>query len=142
MALSDIFSLFLTITIFVGTIVGVVIAFQKISSAIENTKAQLKDKGWNISESGVSVKTDKRMVTQEDQVDAAQRGMFKAMNAASFRKGAGGDVRTGSDSPQLGVPQSTRSLSRSSSRSSIGGESVEETKRRHRFRRNKDSVTS
>ncbi|VDB83094.1 unnamed protein product [Peniophora sp. CBMAI 1063] len=142
MALGDIFSLLFTTALFVGTIVGVVIAFQKISNAIDNTKAQLKDKGWHISESGVSVKTDKRMVTQEDQVDAAQRGMFKAMNAASFRKGAGGDVTSPESSPQLGVPQANRSLSRSSSRSSLGGDGIEEKKSRHRFRRNKDSVTS
>lgn len=72
---------------------------------------------------------------------ACHSGMFNAMRAASFRKGAGGDVTTSPvSSPQLGVSQSGRSLSRNSSRSSIGGESVEEKKKRHRFRRNKEAT--
>ena len=61
--------------------------------------------------------------------------IFNAMNAASFRKGAGGNVTSPESSPQLGVPQPVRSLSRSSSRSSVGGEGAEEKKRRHLFRR-------
>jgi len=83
--LFDFLSLLVTAAFFVGIIIAVVYAVQQIQLAVNKTKESLKKKGLLVTESGVSVKTDKRF-DQEDYVDATQRGMLKAMSAASFGK--------------------------------------------------------
>jgi len=136
MAITDILSLVLTSALLVGSIIGVVFLARKISGTIESTKASLKEKGWNVSDSGISVKTNKRL-NHEDYVDATQRGMFKAMQASSF-----GKVGT-SGSPSQPSPQLPRPVSRHDSSSSIksvdtGSDSPDGQKKRRFFRR-KDS---
>ncbi|TRM66520.1 hypothetical protein BD626DRAFT_555377 [Schizophyllum amplum] len=70
-----------------GVVYGIVFVSQTLSSSMESTKAKLKDRGLDISKSGVSVKTSGR-VERDDYIDATQRGFIKAMNAGSFRKDA------------------------------------------------------
>jgi len=84
-SLIDFLSLLLTSALFVGFIVGVVYAVQQIQLAVNKTKQRLESKGLHITDSGVSVKTDKRF-DREDYVDATQRGVIKAMGATSFGK--------------------------------------------------------
>lgn len=79
----DIASLLVTVTIVGGVIYGILFIMKQISQGVESTKEKLKDRGLTISDKGVSVKTSKRF-DREDYVDATQRGLVKAMNAASF----------------------------------------------------------
>jgi len=50
---------------------------------MQNTKESLKNKGWNISETGVSVKTSKRF-DREDYLDSTQRTLVKALGSSSY----------------------------------------------------------
>lgn len=84
---TDLFSLLVTIGIFGGTVYGVVYLANQISEGIKSTKENLKTKGYDISNKGVSIKTSKRF-DREDYVDATQRGMLKAMTATSFNRRA------------------------------------------------------
>ncbi|KAA1473334.1 hypothetical protein DENSPDRAFT_270067 [Dentipellis sp. KUC8613] len=70
-----------TTFVFVGSILGAVYLVRKISAYVTRTKESLKQKGWTISEKGVSVKTSGRM-NREDYLDATQRGLIKAMGAS------------------------------------------------------------
>lgn len=81
----DIFSLFVTIGVFGGTIYGVAYAVKQISQSIKSTKENLKTQGYDISHKGVSIKTSKRF-DRQDYIDATQRGMLKTMTAASFNR--------------------------------------------------------
>ncbi|KAH9938814.1 uncharacterized protein BXZ73DRAFT_99875 [Epithele typhae] len=69
------------------------------SGAVENTKGSLQDKGFSLSKSGVSVKTDKRF-DHEQYLDATQRGFIKAFNASS----------AGKVDPDAGAKKSKRGL--------------------------------
>ncbi|KAF9449358.1 hypothetical protein P691DRAFT_759138 [Macrolepiota fuliginosa MF-IS2] len=84
---TDLFSLLVTLSIFGGTVYGVVYLANQISEGIKSTKENLKTKGYDISNKGVSIKTSKRF-DREDYVDATQRGMLKAMTATSFNRRA------------------------------------------------------
>jgi len=78
----DFFSLLFTTALFVGVVIGVIYAGRAISQAVESTKSSLKDKGINISDKGVSVKT--KQYNRSDYLDSTQRGVIKALNASSF----------------------------------------------------------
>jgi len=84
-SLFDFLSLLVTAAFFVGIIIAVIYAVQQIKLAVNNTKESLKKRGLHVTESGVSVKTDKHF-DREDYVDATQRGILKAMGSASFGK--------------------------------------------------------
>ncbi|KAL1744741.1 hypothetical protein HDZ31DRAFT_63802 [Schizophyllum fasciatum] len=79
---------------------------------MENTKAKLKERGFDVSKGGVSVKTSGR-VERDDYIDATQRGFIKAMNAASFRKDAhpSPSVHASGSAPALDRRDSGASLS-------------------------------
>ncbi|KAI6144917.1 hypothetical protein BKA82DRAFT_4168082 [Pisolithus tinctorius] len=79
----DVFSLSVTTMIFVGMILAIIYFARRISSTVEVTKESLKNRGISISDSGVSIKTNKRF-DMEHYVDATQRGFIKAMDASSF----------------------------------------------------------
>ncbi|KAI0045062.1 hypothetical protein FA95DRAFT_1608038 [Auriscalpium vulgare] len=116
----DFLSLVFTTAIFVGAIVGVVVVVRKLSAAVESTKASLRERGWNVSDSGISVKTTKRL-NREDYIDATQRGFIKAMGASSF--GSQNNSPNGSPNPNAGGK--TPKVGGSSSRSgSISGDSI------------------
>jgi len=123
--LFDFLSLLVTATIFVGIVVGVVYAVQQIQLAVNNTKESLKKKGLVITESGVSVKTDKRF-DREDYVDATQRGFMKAMGAASFGTvdEKGNHVQGTTSSP---------SISRHSSNNPVSGSGTHGDEKKSRF---------
>lgn len=53
------------------------------SDELNDILYSLKKKGLHITDSGVSVKTDKRF-DREDYIDATQRSFIKTMSAASF----------------------------------------------------------
>ncbi|KAI6111825.1 hypothetical protein EDD16DRAFT_1606172 [Pisolithus croceorrhizus] len=81
----DVFSLSVTTIVFVGTILAVIYSARKLTSTVAATKESLKNRGISLSDSGVSIKTDKRL-DMEHYVDATQRGMIKVLDAASFGK--------------------------------------------------------
>lgn len=78
---------FLVVGIILSILIGVGFAALtltgKVQDAVKTTKASLGDKGVNISASGISVKTDKRL-DREAYLDATQRSMVNAVKAASF----------------------------------------------------------
>ncbi|KAI5891796.1 uncharacterized protein SCHCODRAFT_01202170 [Schizophyllum commune H4-8] len=84
---TDILVLIVVVAILSGVTYGVIVASQQVSTSVENTKAKLKDRGFDVSRGGVSVKTSGR-IDRDDYIDATQRGFIKAMGAASFRKDA------------------------------------------------------
>ncbi|KAL1701593.1 hypothetical protein EV121DRAFT_272314 [Schizophyllum commune] len=84
---TDILVLIVVVAILSGVTYGVIVASQQVSTSVQNTKAKLKDRGFDVSRGGVSVKTSGR-IERDDYIDATQRGFIKAMNAASFRKDA------------------------------------------------------
>jgi len=127
-SLFDFLSLLVTAAFFVGLIVAVIYAVQQIQLAVNNTKESLKKRGLHVTESGVSVKTDKRF-DREDYVDATQRGMLKAMGAASF-----GKVDEKGNHIQGTTPSPSASRHHSSSKNS-GTDIPDEKKSRLGFRK-------
>ncbi|KAJ7499426.1 hypothetical protein FB451DRAFT_976540, partial [Mycena latifolia] len=73
-----------TIAVFGGIIYAVLLVVKSVSQGVESAKEGCSEnKGVNITDKGVSVKTSKRF-DREDYVDATQRGLLKAVNASSF----------------------------------------------------------
>ncbi|KIM44039.1 hypothetical protein M413DRAFT_443099 [Hebeloma cylindrosporum] len=103
----DILSLVATITVFGGVIYGVIFVMRSINEGVASTKESLKSRGLDVSASGVSIKTSKRF-DREDYVDATQRGIVRAVGAASFKRNA---------SPSSGPGKLEREASNSSSKS-------------------------
>jgi SPX domain protein involved in polyphosphate accumulation len=125
----DLFSLLATICVLGGIVYGIIYLVNTINEGVNSTKESLKSKGYNISSSGVSVKTTKRF-NHEDEVDAHQRGIMKVMGAASFRKGEAPQA------PQMDSSWSKDSASSIKSDKSSGGpEEKEKKKKRNIFRR-------
>ncbi|EKM74853.1 hypothetical protein AGABI1DRAFT_65280 [Agaricus bisporus var. burnettii JB137-S8] len=83
----DLFSLFVTVGVISGTIYGIVYLVKQVTDGIQSTKERMKQKGYDISGKGVSIKTAKRF-DRQDYIDATQRGMMKTMTAASFNRRA------------------------------------------------------
>jgi len=81
----DFLSLLLTAAVCVGVVVGIIFVVQQVQGAVAQTKESLKKKGLNITDTGVSVKTDKHL-DREDYLDATQRNMVKAFQNSSFSK--------------------------------------------------------
>jgi len=90
----------------------VLLVVRSVSQGVESAKEGLKTKGVHITDKGVSVKTSKRF-DREDYVDATQRGLLKAVNASTFRKG-------GAESDGLSPPLKSTSSSSSSLLSADG----------------------
>ncbi|KAJ7087302.1 hypothetical protein B0H15DRAFT_307151 [Mycena belliarum] len=82
----DLFSLVATLAVFGAIIYAILSVLGSISQGVESAKEGLKTKGVHMTDKGVSVKTSRRF-DREDYVDATQRGLLKAVNASSFRKG-------------------------------------------------------
>ncbi|KAF5319393.1 hypothetical protein D9619_008527 [Psilocybe cf. subviscida] len=118
--LTDFLSLLATLAVFGGLIYGVIFVVKTVNEGVASTKESLKAKGLHVTSSGMSVKTDKRF-DREDYVDATQRGIMNAMNAASFRKG-------GAAMPN--APAMDRTASSASMKSNKSG-SDSGSKRRH-----------
>ncbi|KAL0947949.1 hypothetical protein HGRIS_010578 [Hohenbuehelia grisea] len=99
MAWTDVFAFVATLSFLGAVIYGVIFVSKQVSQGVESTKEALKEKGLHISDKGVSVKTSKRF-DREDYVDATQRGIIKAMGAASFgnQNGAKSPVLDGTSS--------------------------------------------
>ncbi|PPQ74754.1 hypothetical protein CVT26_005051, partial [Gymnopilus dilepis] len=115
-----------TISVLGGIVYGILYIVKSVNDGLESTKASLKSKGLDISSTGVSVKTSRRF-DREDYVDATQRGIIKAMGAASFRKNAA------ASSPDVaGVPPAMER--QTSSTSSVNStDSIEKKKKRFGF---------
>ncbi|KAJ7666514.1 hypothetical protein B0H17DRAFT_1210561 [Mycena rosella] len=124
----DLISLVATIAVFGGIVYAVLMMVQSVSQGVASAKEGLKTKGVNITDKGVSVKTSKRF-DREDYVDATQRGLLKAVNASSFRKGAA--AHEPGSSGQLQPDNS--SLKSSSSFSSVASDG--EKKKKGLFKR-------
>jgi len=116
MSFSEVFSLVFTLALCVGFFVGAVLLFQKFTAGVESVKANLREKGVDLSSSGMSVRTNGRL-NQEEYLDATQRNIMKAVSSSSW-----------------GKPGATSSPSLERSGSARDGE---ESKRRRLFRRNK-----
>jgi len=108
----DFLALLATIAVFGGIIYGILYVMGSVSEGVKSTKDKLKEKGLDISDKGVSVKTSKRM-NREDYVDATQRGLIRAMEASSF--GTQGQNGSSPTNPSLSPPQLKQSISSSSS---------------------------
>ncbi|KAK0213845.1 hypothetical protein IW262DRAFT_1467187 [Armillaria fumosa] len=118
----DFIALLVTVGICGGIVYGILCASSSLSESVAATKEKLKEKGYTISDKGVSVKTSKRF-GREDYVDATQRGFVRAMGAASFGSSSPGS------SPKLSPPL----MKRTSSSASM--DSLEEKKKRGIFAR-------
>jgi len=116
----DFFSLIATITVFGGVIYGIIFVVRSINEGWTSTQASLKSKGLDISASGVSVKTSKRF-GREDYVDATQRHIVKAFEAATIRR---------NDSPASSASGIAPSLQRQESSSSTRSTGSEEKKKK------------
>jgi len=103
-------SLISTILFFIGVVAAAIYVGNLISAAIASTKESLKQKGFNISEKGIDVKTNKRL-DREDYMDATQRGLISAMKASSF---GAPDSQVKLD--QLDTPPTLRKASSASSK--------------------------
>jgi len=100
----------ITVALFGGAIAGILFVVNRISEFTASTKEKLKSQGYNISDKGVEVHTEKRF-NHEDYVDATQRGLLKAMGASTFGK-ANSDG-SGSGTNKLKAPEQTVKKSRS-----------------------------
>ncbi|KAL1719981.1 hypothetical protein EV715DRAFT_263039 [Schizophyllum commune] len=134
---TDILVLIVVVAILSGVTYGVIVASQQVSTSVQNTKAKLKDRGFDVSRGGVSVKTSGR-IERDDYIDATQRGFIKAMNAASFRKDAhpspsGGVGGSGSGRAASGSVSSASGMERRDSGASLNSE--EKKKRKSLFGR-------
>jgi len=108
----DFFALIATIAVFGGVIYGILKLSGSVSEGVKSTKDKLKERGYDISGKGVSVKTSKRL-NREDYVDATQRGIIRALEASSFGK-AGQDGSSPSSSTHLSSPAPKLNVSSSS----------------------------
>ncbi|KAF8151612.1 hypothetical protein B0H34DRAFT_678200 [Crassisporium funariophilum] len=106
--LVDFLSLLTAIVVFGGAIYGVIYVVNLINQGVATTKETLKTKGLDISKSGVSVKTSRRL-DRDDYVDATQRGVMRAMGAASFRK-ADGSANASAVPPEMDRATSSSSI--------------------------------
>ncbi|KAJ3833864.1 hypothetical protein F5878DRAFT_385266 [Lentinula raphanica] len=121
--LGDFIALIVTIAVFAGIIYLAYTVTSSVSDSVKSTKDRLKEKGYEISNQGMSVKTSKRM-NREDYVDATQRGIIRAMGAASFGSNANGtpdvtSATSSTSSANLANLKSPPLEHRSSSSSSI-----------------------
>ncbi|KAJ3543686.1 hypothetical protein NMY22_g3051 [Coprinellus aureogranulatus] len=128
MGFSDVLALIIVIS---AVVYGVNVASKQINEGMASTKESLKAKGVDISASGVSMKTDKRLERQ-DYIDATQRGFIKTLQASSAAKVL--------DQPQQKHKKHhiARSLS-NNSEASIGSDSSEK-KRKTLFGRRKTEL--
>ncbi|KAJ3798468.1 hypothetical protein GGU11DRAFT_582999 [Lentinula aff. detonsa] len=127
--LTDFIALIATIAIFAGIIYIIYTVTGTVSEGVKSTKDKLKEKGYEISDQGMSVKTSKRM-NREDYVDATQRGLIRAMGASSFGSNTTGSVQTpASTSPSatptnLSAPTLKHRSSSSSTKSVSSGQKI------------------
>ncbi|GAA5974247.1 hypothetical protein JCM11641_003350 [Rhodosporidiobolus odoratus] len=63
---------------------GLKLAVEAVQDAIAQGKDALGKKGVTIGKSGMSVKTDRRAMTQEETEDRLQRGLMKGWKASTF----------------------------------------------------------
>lgn len=87
MAQSDIFALVITLAIVSGVVFVVLYINRGINNTLQTTKENLKSRGYNISSSGISIKTDKRL-GHEEYLDATQRGLLRALGASTTGDGS------------------------------------------------------
>ncbi|KAF8736886.1 hypothetical protein RHS02_06219, partial [Rhizoctonia solani] len=69
--------------LFSGAIYGAMVLSKQFSGAIESTKDGLKKRGLDITENGLSVKTEKRL-ERDDYIDGTGRNLVDALKVASF----------------------------------------------------------
>ncbi|EAU83743.1 hypothetical protein CC1G_05647 [Coprinopsis cinerea okayama7 len=86
--LLDVFSFVLTVGV-IGTVVyGILYVVKAVNQGVESTKASLKERGLDVSSSGVSLKTSKHF-DRQDYLDATQRGIVNLVEASSVRRADG-----------------------------------------------------
>ncbi|EIM84994.1 uncharacterized protein STEHIDRAFT_122917 [Stereum hirsutum FP-91666 SS1] len=113
----DLLSLVLTFGLLAGVAFAAVVGARRISEFTNQTKTSLKEKGWNISGEGVSVKTNKRL-ERSDYIDATQRGMMKVMDAATY----GGTAQNAPGAGEGAKPLNRTHSKTSSQTTFFGGE--------------------
>ncbi|KAJ3753154.1 hypothetical protein EV360DRAFT_74740 [Lentinula raphanica] len=146
--LGDFIALIVTIAVFAGIIYLAYTVTSSVSDSVKSTKDRLKEKGYEISNQGMSVKTSKRM-NREDYVDATQRGIIRAMGAASFGSNANGtpDVTSATSSTSSAnlanlksPPLEHRSSSSSSIKTTSSGQKIRSGGRGWRLQRNPKDI--
>ncbi|KAH8105398.1 hypothetical protein BXZ70DRAFT_1004900 [Cristinia sonorae] len=86
---SDYISLFITVSVFVAAAYAVIFISRSWSSAVESTRQSLKRQGVDVSESGVSVRTQTRLADREEYCDATQRGIIKILGSSHYGRATG-----------------------------------------------------
>ncbi|CAE7180725.1 unnamed protein product [Rhizoctonia solani] len=79
----DIVSLVLFLGVFSGVIYGAMVFSKQLSGAVESTKDGLKKRGLDITENGMSVKTEGRL-ERDDYIGDVGRNLVDALKATSF----------------------------------------------------------
>lgn len=75
-------TLIIVVVLFVSAIVGAIYIARAVSDAIANAKESLKNKGLHVTDSGVAVKTSKR-VDRENYLDRTQAALVNSMKYTS-----------------------------------------------------------
>ncbi|QRW10199.1 hypothetical protein RhiLY_09198 [Ceratobasidium sp. AG-Ba] len=79
----DVVSLVLVFGMFGGAIYVAIVLKEQFSGAVDRWLYSLKKRGLDITENGLSVKTEKRL-DRTDYIGATQKNMVDALKAASF----------------------------------------------------------
>ncbi|KAF8524799.1 hypothetical protein BU17DRAFT_84292 [Hysterangium stoloniferum] len=104
---TDVLYLVVTLAVLGGSVTAILLIVNRVSEFKTTTKEKLKSRGYNVSDSGVSVKTSKRL-DHEGYVDATQRNFIKAFNASSFGTPGAGTSSTSKNAEK--APESKPSV--------------------------------
>ncbi|GAA5907343.1 hypothetical protein JCM6882_002811 [Rhodosporidiobolus microsporus] len=74
----------LTLLVLAGLAYGAKLLVAAVQDGIAQGKESLEKRGVNVSREGMTVKTNKRALTQEETEDRLQRGIMKGWKSASF----------------------------------------------------------
>ncbi|GAA6011386.1 hypothetical protein JCM10207_008322 [Rhodosporidiobolus poonsookiae] len=76
--------LLITLGIAGALLYGIKVAVDAVQQAVVQGKDTLNKRGVTLDKSGMSVKTDRRAMTQEETEDRLQRGLMKGWKASTF----------------------------------------------------------
>jgi len=86
---SDVVYLILTLGVLGGSVAVILFIVKRFTEFTNTTKEKLKSRGYEISDQGVAVHTERRL-DREDYIDKSRGGLVKAFNASSYgKKGEG-----------------------------------------------------
>ncbi|GAA5821478.1 hypothetical protein JCM11251_004641 [Rhodosporidiobolus azoricus] len=74
----------ITLLVVGGLLYGAKLLVEAVQEGIAQGKESLEKRGVNVSREGMTVKTNKRALTQEETEDRLQRGLMKGWKASTF----------------------------------------------------------